>query len=151
MRLIYEYFVVCRSDYNSVYVVNLLMLLWMCVWLRTLSVPCLIPCACIFYLTRGAKDWLIDWLIDWFLTTSTHWTNRWSNCQLAYLEIREDQLSQIVSFFEVTKTFVSSLVLSRLDYCKALLRFSLIIITQKEWSTGAAHPRRQSVVSLSCV
>ena len=41
------------------------MLLWMCVWLWMLATPCLIPCVCIFYLTRGNKDWLIDWSIDW--------------------------------------------------------------------------------------
>ena len=28
----------------------------MCVWSRMLSTPCLIPCACIFYVTRGNKD-----------------------------------------------------------------------------------------------
>ena len=46
-----------------IYIVNLLMLLWMCVWLQMLSTPCLIPCACIFYLTCGNKGILIDWLI----------------------------------------------------------------------------------------
>ena len=34
----------------------------MCVWGQVLSAPCLIPCACIFYLTRGNKDryWNIE-------------------------------------------------------------------------------------------
>ena len=38
------------------------MLSWMCVWLWMLSTPCLIPCACIFYMTHGNKDILMDWL-----------------------------------------------------------------------------------------
>ena len=42
-------------------------------------------------------------------------------CQLAYLEIRRiGSIRQYLSV-EATKTLVSSLVLSRLDYCNALL------------------------------
>ena len=64
VRLIYECFVVCRSCYYSIYIVNLLMLLWTCVWLWTLSTPYLIPRAWTLYLTRGNKDILTDWLIN---------------------------------------------------------------------------------------
>ena len=47
-------------------------------------------------------------------------------CQLAYLEIRRiGSVRQSLSA-EATNTLVSSLVLSRLHYCDALLRFSLI-------------------------
>ena len=42
------------------------------------------------------------------LTVSLHWRNRWTNCQLTYLQ-------------SLTKNLVSSLVLSSLDYCNALL------------------------------
>ena len=82
VRSIYEYFVVCLSYNYSVCVVNLLILLWMCVWLRTLSIPCLIPCACIIYLTRGSKDILSEWndlsLRHWLSSffwpvSSSHW------------------------------------------------------------------------------
>ena len=62
---------VCPSYYYSIiYIVNLLLLLWMCVLSRMLSAPRLIPCACIFYVIRGNKDILI-WLIDWLF---------WSPC-----------------------------------------------------------------------
>ena len=49
-----------QVDY-SLCTVNLLMLLWMCVWLWMLSAPCLLPCVCIFYITRGNND--TDWLL----------------------------------------------------------------------------------------
>ena len=42
-------------------------------------------------------------------------------CQLAYLEIRWIGSIQHYLTFEATKTLVSSLVLSRLDYCNSLL------------------------------
>ena len=42
-------------------------------------------------------------------------------CQLAYLEIRRTGSIQHYLSSEATKTLVSSLVLSRLDYCNALL------------------------------
>ena len=44
---------------------NLSMFLWMCVWLRMLSTPCLIPCICI--LIRGNNFFL---LINWYMF---HW------------------------------------------------------------------------------
>ena len=52
--------------YNApvICIVNLLMLLWMCVWLWMLSTLGLIPGACTFYLTGSNKDILIDWLIE---------------------------------------------------------------------------------------
>ena len=43
------------------------------------------------------------------------------NCQLTYLEIRKIGLIRQYLSAEATKTLVSSLVLSRLDYCNALL------------------------------
>ena len=55
----------CEAYDCSQYTGKLLMLLWMCVWLRMLSSLCLISCVCIFYLTRGSKD--IDWLMDWMM------------------------------------------------------------------------------------
>ena len=70
VRLIYECFVVCRSCYYSIYIVNLLMLLWTCVWLWTLSTPYLNPRAWILYLTRGNKDTVINWLIDKYIVPS---------------------------------------------------------------------------------
>ena len=42
-------------------------------------------------------------------------------CQLDYLEIRRIGSIRQYLFVEATKTLVSSLVLSRLDYCNALL------------------------------
>ena len=42
-------------------------------------------------------------------------------CQLAYLEIRRTGSVQQYLSFEVTTNHVSSLVLSRLDYCNAVL------------------------------
>ena len=46
-------------------------------------------------------------------------------CQLAYLEIRRiGSIRQYLSV-EAAKTLVSSLVLSRLDYCNAVLAGSL--------------------------
>ena len=47
-------------------------------------------------------------------------------CQLAYLEIL-----QTVSFFLTTQTLISSLVLSRLDYCNALLAGSPQVLLDK--------------------
>ena len=41
-------------------------------------------------------------------------------CQLAYLEIRRIGSIRLYLSVEATKTLVSSLVLSRLDYCNAL-------------------------------
>ena len=57
----FEYFTVCPSYYHSnIYIVNLL--LWMSVWSRMLLTPCLIPCACTFYVICGNKDISTDWL-----------------------------------------------------------------------------------------
>ena len=47
-------------------------------------------------------------------------------CQLAHLEIRWIGAIRQYLSFEATKTLVSPFVLSRLDYCNALLGFSLI-------------------------
>ena len=47
-------------------------------------------------------------------------------CQLAYLEIL-----LTVSFFLTTQTLISSLVLSRLDYCNALLAGSPQVLLDK--------------------
>ena len=49
----------------AIYIVNLLMLLWMCVWLWMLSTLGLIPGACIFYFTCSNKDILIDFIFSW--------------------------------------------------------------------------------------
>ena len=67
MRLIREYFTVCRSYYYSsiIYTVNPLTLSWMCIWSWMLSTPRLIPRACTLYFTRGNTEILMDWLIDW--------------------------------------------------------------------------------------
>ena len=51
--------------------------------------------------------------------------------QLAYLEIRRVGLIQHYLSFEATKTLVSSLVLSRLDYCNALLAASPRVLLDK--------------------
>ena len=47
-------------------------------------------------------------------------------CQLSHLEIRWIGAIRQYLSFEATKTLVSPFVLSRLDYCNALLGFSLI-------------------------
>ena len=53
------------------------------------------------------------------------------HCQLAYLEIRRiGSIRQYLSV-EATKTLVSSLVLSRLDYCNALLAGSPQVLLDK--------------------
>ena len=52
-------------------------------------------------------------------------------CQLAYLEIKRiGSIRQYLSV-EATKTLVSSLVLSRLDYCNALLAGSPQVLLDK--------------------
>ena len=52
-------------------------------------------------------------------------------CQLAYLEIRRiGSIRQYLSV-EATKTLISSLVLSRLDYCSALLAGSPQVLLDK--------------------
>ena len=52
-------------------------------------------------------------------------------CQLAYLEIRRNgSIPQYLSV-EAIKTLVSSLVLSRLDYCNALLAGSPQVLLDK--------------------
>ena len=56
-------------------------------------------------------------------------------CQLAYLKIRRIGSKMVMSehylCFEATKTLVSSLVLSRLDYCTALLAGSPQVLLDK--------------------
>ena len=52
-------------------------------------------------------------------------------CQLAYLEIRRIGSIQQYLSAEATKTLVSSLVLSRLDYCNAVLAGSPQILLDK--------------------
>ena len=52
-------------------------------------------------------------------------------CQFAYLEIRRIGSTQHYLSFEATKTLVSSLVLSRLDYCNALLAGSPQVLLDK--------------------
>ena len=42
-------------------------------------------------------------------------------CQSAYLELRRISSTRHVLIFDATKTLVTSLVLSRLDYCNSLL------------------------------
>ena len=61
--LIYKHFMLHPAYYYSMYTDNLLMLLWVCVWLQILSSPCLNPYVCIFYFTIEYKD--IDWLTEW--------------------------------------------------------------------------------------
>ena len=52
-------------------------------------------------------------------------------CQLAYLKIRRIGLIRQYLSSEATKTLVSSLVLSRLDYCNALLAGSPQVLLDK--------------------
>ena len=52
-------------------------------------------------------------------------------CQLAYLEVKRIGSVRHYLSFDVTKTLVSSLVLSRLDYCNALLAASPPVLLEK--------------------
>ena len=52
-------------------------------------------------------------------------------CQLTYLEIRQIGSFQQYLSFEATKILVSSLVLSRFDYCNALLHGSPQVLLDK--------------------
>ena len=66
-------------------------------------------------------------------TASLHWRNKWtdSQCQLAYLEIRPIGSIRHYLSFKATKTLVSSLVFSGLDYCNALLAGSPRVLLDK--------------------
>ena len=83
-------------------------------------------------------------------------------CQLAYLEIR--RIGSIRQYFsvEATKTLVSSFVLSRLDYCNALLagspqvlldkkqRVQLLSSSRLQSSKICSHYSFYSLVSTGC-
>ena len=72
-----------------------------------------------------------------FLTSSLpHWRNRWTNCATLHTwrsggSVKSDSIFFFLFFFEATKALVSSLVLSRLDYCTALLAGSPQVLHDK--------------------
>jgi len=77
IAVIYRSFVFCQACYYSKYTDNMSVALWMCVWLRMLSAPCLIPRACTIPSARDSTD--IDWSIFAFPineTTLGHWASQ---------------------------------------------------------------------------
>ena len=102
------YFVVSWFYYYSIYSVNLLMLLWMCVWLWMLSTPYLFLCACIYmhvhqhifiatcqvkHLTPGNKDVLsvndqnsAETIILHMWMSAMHFTHKWNHQEAFWLD-----------------------------------------------------------------